>query len=182
MGRLAFRGAGGAATGRTNNPQGLCSELHNLSIEQYMNEEIHLPRMSGSIEDKGKKETEGGKTKIRAESKMAWLFVDDPQVHTNFKSTGKSDVDRGSNIGGIKGILRDCFLRFLTLNLKELEDKNVIGFYTSVEDVTFMLVIVNHTSTKIMPRAIDVHISEYRITDNAPDSVRSGQEFPARSL
>lgn len=44
------------------------------------------------------------------------------------------------NIGGIKGILRDCFVGFLYLNLKELEDKNVIGFYTSLEDVTFMLV------------------------------------------
>lgn len=33
-----------------------------------------------------------------------------------------------------------------------------------------------------MPRAIDVHISEYRITDNAPDSVRSGRKDPARSL
>ena len=93
---------GGVAPGRTNNAQALCSELHNLSIEQYMNEDIHLPRMFGSIEDKGKKGAEGGKTKIRAESKMAWLFVDDPQVHTNFGSTGKSDVDRGSNIGGSK--------------------------------------------------------------------------------
>ena len=33
-----------------------------------------------------------------------------------------------------------------------------------------------------MPRAIDVHISEYRITDNATNSVGSGREFPVRSL
>lgn len=94
MGRLAFRGAGGAAPGRTNNAQALCSELHNLSIEQYMNGEIHLPRTFGSIEDKGRRCSKRHKDKSTGENKRLGLFVDAPQVRPYFGRTGKSDEDR----------------------------------------------------------------------------------------
>ena len=122
--------AGGAAPGRTDNLQGLCSELHNvLLIKEYMNAKIHLPRTSGSTEDKGRRCSKRQKDKGTRESKKARVFCGGPTGSRKLK-----------NIGGIKGILRDCFVCFLSLNLKELEDKNVIGFYTSFEDVTFMLV------------------------------------------
>jgi hypothetical protein len=102
-----------------------------------MNEEIHLPRTSGSIEDKGRRCSKRQKDKGTRESKKARAFCGGPQV----REKGIGDEDGLlKNIGGIKGILRDCFVCFLSLNLKELEDKNVIGFYTSFEDVTFMLV------------------------------------------
>lgn len=56
-----------------------------------------------------RKETEGGKTKIKAESKMAWLFVDDPQVHTNFWNTDEGADDRQIS-EGTDPLLRALFI------------------------------------------------------------------------
>lgn len=58
--------AGGAAPGRTDNPQGLCSELHNvLLIKEYMNAKFHLPRTSQGIKTMGEGEVKDKRLRAR---------------------------------------------------------------------------------------------------------------------
>ncbi len=87
--------AGGAAPGRTDNPQGLCSELHNvLLIKEYMNAKFHLPRTSQGIKTMGEGEVKDKRIRARERVKRLGLFVEAPQVRPYFGRAGKSDEDR----------------------------------------------------------------------------------------
>ena len=87
--------AGGAAPGRTDNLQGLCSELHNvLLIKEYMNAKFHLPRTSQGIKTMGEGEVKDKRIRARERVKRLGFFVEAPQVRPYFGRAGKSDEDR----------------------------------------------------------------------------------------